>query len=294
MNFLQRICFTFCTLASFTCTPMPIWGIDASGIEEKFVDTVCKRRCDKAPQGPPGPTGAQGPAGPAGAKGPTGCPGAAGSPGFAGSPGVTGPIGPAGPTGPVATPGGPTGPTGAIGATGSTGPTGPTGPAGPGVTGPTGDPPPSVISPYASIADLTSQMPGTTAPTIVTFTTNNFLNLINHIGGGSAITFLVPGVYVITVSAQIGQSAVGLTNIDIWFRVNGADLPLSNNRITLDSPGESGNTTIISFQRFNAGDQLDVFQSVSVTGNGAGLVTLNPPNEPIVTSINVNIAFISS
>lgn len=305
MNFLYRVFAILCTVSPFAFVSTDLYAAsgyiadsdsDTGQSQSQSLDHLIKgssykKDCGKAPQGPPGPRGPQGRPGPVGPRGPQGCPGAAGSPGGPGTTGPTGPTGAAGAVGPTSV--GLTGATGATGVTGATGDTGPTGPAGPGLTGPTGPPPPFVAGPYASISDLTSQIPGTTAPTIVTFSRNNLLNLIVHIPGSSAIIFPVPGIYIFGITAEIGQTGSAQTNVDIWLRLNGVDVPISTERVALDAANEFRTSTSLTTLRLNAGDQLDVFQSVSTLGQGAGLLTLNPPNEPFVPSIDITIAFVS-
>ncbi|MFA6916489.1 MAG: hypothetical protein WC222_08840 [Parachlamydiales bacterium] len=199
------------------------------------------------------------------------------------------PQGPPGPTGP-------TGPAGAAGPAGPTGATGPAGPAGPtGATGATGAPGPAGLGvvPYASITDVTTQTPGTTNPTIVTLSTNEVLNGITHAPNTSAIIFPTAGVYVITISSQVGETIAGSTNIDFWIRLNGADVPRTNSRTNVTLATDVRISTISILIPLNAGDQIDLFQSVSAVGRGAGLLTIAPVGEPVSPSVALSISLVS-
>ncbi len=173
------------------------------------------------------------------------------------------------------------GPTGSAGATGATGSTGATGPAGLGVV------------PYALISDVSTQTPGTINPTIVTLSTNEVLNGITHAPNTSAIIFPTAGVYLITISAQVGETVAGSTNIDFWIRLTGADVPRTNSRTNVALATDVRISTISILIRLSAGDQIDLFQSVSAVARGAGLLTIAPAGEPVAPSVVLAINLIS-
>ena len=258
-------------------------------LELDTISTSCKKDCHQPPQGPPGP---KGPVGATGERGITGATGATGVTGLVGPNGSTGPAGTTGATGATGLVGsnGSTGPAGTTGATGTMGATGPTGATGAtGTTGPTG----LGVVPYAFITDVTTQTPGTTNPTIVTLSTNEVLNGIIHAPNTSAIIFPTTGVYVITISSQVGETIAGSTNIDFWIRLNGADVPRTNSRTNVTLATDVRISTISILIPLNAGDQIDLFQSVSAIGRGAGLLTIAPLGEPVAPSVKLAISLIS-
>lgn len=228
-------------------------------------------RGERGPVGARGAVGARGQRGATGLTGATGLPGATGATGAAGAVGATGPMGPVGPAGSAGSTG-PMGPTGAAGAdglagatgaagssaydvwlglghtgsqqdfidslTGAQGPTGATGATG--ATGPAGT---SGLGDSASFWDLTTQGddgPGgylaDTAYPMMFGQTDPANNQGISMTAGSQITFTHPGVYNIAFSAQISKSQGGTaSNVSIWLRRNGVNVPDTNTDLTLQS-----------------------------------------------------------
>ena len=189
---------------------------------------------EQGEQGLAGLTGAQGLRGEAGlpgARGLRGAPGINGIDGIDGQTGATGAQGPAGTNGSV----GATGPAGATGATGPVGATGAVGPPGPAGTSGLGD--------SGSFWDVTTQGddgPGgylaDTAYPMLIGQADAANNQGVSIASGSRISFTNSGVYNIAFSAQVTRSQGGNeSDITIWIRKNGVDVPDSATDFTLQA-----------------------------------------------------------
>ena len=188
-------------------------------------------------QGVPGEQGATGPVGAMGARGLTGETGPRGFRGFRGVPGINGADGVNGINGLNGVDGtnGFNGTNGAVGPTGPTGATGATGPQGPAGTSGLGD--------SGSFWDVTTQgddgpggyLPDTAYPMLFgQADTGN--NQGVSITSGSRISFSNNGVYNIAFSAQVTRSQGGsASNISIWLRRNGVDVPDSSTDVTLQA-----------------------------------------------------------
>ena len=172
-----------------------------------------------------GLTGAQGLRGDMGMRGLRGIQGIAGLNGTNGINGTNGVNGTNGINGAV----GPIGPAGPTGATGSTGPQGPAGASGLGDSG--------------SFWDVTTQGddgPGGYLPDTAYAMRFGQADTANNqgisISNGSRVTFSNSGVYNIAFSAQVTRSQGGSSsNISIWIRRNGVDVPDSATDFTLQA-----------------------------------------------------------
>lgn len=179
-------------------------------------------------QGDPGPTGLMGAQGLRGLVGPRGFRGMAGLNGINGLNGTNGTNGTNGVNG-VNGVNGAVGPVGPTGATGATGPQGPAGTSGLGDSG--------------SFWDVTTQGddgPGgylpDTAYEMLIGQADTANNQGVSIANGSRISFVNDGVYNIAFSAQISRSQGGTSsNVSIWLRRNGVDVPDSTTDLTLQA-----------------------------------------------------------
>ena len=147
------------------------------------------------------------------------------------------------------------------------GPTGPTGPAGPtGLTGAVGPQGPAVMLNYGSFYDTTTQVL-TAANTAQAMTLNQSTNGVSgvissgvSVVSGSQITAAQAGVYNIQFSAQLDKTDAGSDDVSIWLRHNGADVPWSGTKMTLDQTKR--NVAAWNFMIYmNAGDQVQLMWS---------------------------------
>lgn len=168
-----------------------------------------------------------GPQGVCGPKGETGTAGARGATGATGAQGIQGECGPQGPQGIP----GIQGEQGPIGLTGAQGVAGPQGiPGIQGIPGPQG----ARGGWYGSFYDTTSQdnqNSGSAYPMRLNTTDSaNGVSLVD----GSKVRVANSGVYNIQFSAQIINTSLDLTNVDIWLAKNGQNVDNSNTTVTID------------------------------------------------------------
>jgi hypothetical protein len=88
---------------------------------------------------------------------------------------------------------------------------------------------PSITSPkYGAFQDSTTQSAAsTTTAYAITFDTTDFSNNVTMVSS-SRITFAAAGIYNIQFSLQLSNLANSTEDVDVWFRVNGTDIPKSN------------------------------------------------------------------
>jgi hypothetical protein len=245
-------------------------------------------------EGEPGPPGEQGEPGPEGECGPVGPAGEPGADGEPGEPGETGPQGEQGEQGET----GATGATGATGSTGATGATGATGPQGePGECGPQGEPGPigpagiTTLGDYGSFYHNPSVAPAgahlATLFPLGSTTTSRGISVVD----GSKITVSRDGVYNIQFSAQLYKGADNKADaIDIWLTKNGANLPSTNTRISLDKNVFFQVAAWNFVQEALAGDYFQlVFSSNDETVVISGIEPQTNPDRPAVPSIIVTV-----
>ena len=149
--------------------------------------------------------------------------------------------------------------------------------------------------PHATITDTTTQTPDTAdTPTLITLDTNNVLVGISHTAGSGTITFPSAGVYLIIVTSEISQTTGSSKNVDIWLRLNGADIANSNRRNTVET---SDSVQIIAQSYIipiSAGQHIEIFQSVDSTVGSPGIYSFAPTGEPVIPSITVTVNYIST
>lgn len=141
---------------------------------------------------------------------------------------------------------------------------------------------------FAQISSTDDQRPETTKPTIVTLNQNDAISGIEHTSDKNPgdIHITESGVYVVIAAPQIGRTkGTEPRYVDIWLRKNGIDIPHSNVRVvirTKDNKDVIVNQTMLPFNR---SDLINIMMSVEVTGEGLGLETIKPKDEPIIPSI---------
>jgi len=87
----------------------------------------------------------------------------------------------------------------------------------------------SLISPnYGAFQDSTTQsVASTTTAYPITFNTTDYSSNVTMVSS-SRITFTVAGLYNIQFSLQLSNLANSTEDVDVWFRLNGTDVPKSN------------------------------------------------------------------
>ena len=123
--------------------------------------------------------------------------------------------------------------------------------------------------------------------TLVTLSTNEVLNSITHTASSGLIVFQTAGTYLISISAQVSQTAAQTTSLRLWLRKNGADLPDSTRTRTLTQATDVGSMSLVYMVSMVATDTLEVYQSVDNMGRNTGLYALTPTGAPAAPSIIV-------
>jgi hypothetical protein len=106
---------------------------------------------------------------------------------------------------------------------------------------------------------------------------------------GSQITFANSGVYNIQFSAQMDKTDAGTDDASIWLRQNGADVPWSNTKVTLDATRRS--VAAWNFMvSVNAGDNVQLMWSTpDVNMRILAAPTQTNPIRPAIPSLIVTV-----
>lgn len=220
----------------------------------------------RGPAGPAGPAGLQGAQGAQGIQGPQGLAGATGATGATGESGVAGPMGPVGPVGPV----GPMGPVGATGATGASG---------------------LLQGIYGSYLDTTTQLNSTPGQPIAmklnTVVSQRQVSIVDT----TKVRVAVAGTYNIAFSAQMFHNANEATTTDIWLRVNGSDLPLSNTQVTFEKKDFKYVAAWNFMVDLNANDYVQLMwfsndSTVRVSYSAEAIAPVRPAIPSLILTIN--------
>lgn len=122
----------------------------------------------------------------------------------------------------------------------------------------------------------------------MTFNQNDQLQGLTHstVTNTGSITVSKTGVYAIFAGAQVGKESGATTiNADMWIRVNNVDVVNSNVRNSVKQADDTKVLINTSGILLNAGDYVNVMQSVDSVGAGAGLIVTSPVGEPVIPSI---------
>lgn len=141
----------------------------------------------------------------------------------------------------------------------------------------------SSIKPYLQASDTTDQQPASTAPTLVTMNQTDLSSNITHSAG--VVTIQVAGIYYIMAAGQCGMTVNSNINCHLWFRKNNVDIPDSNTRAHLTTTDDSVVLVTQAIVSFAVNDTLKIYQSINVTGKGAGLLHSSPAGEPEIPSM---------
>ena len=148
--------------------------------------------------------------------------------------------------------------------------------------------------PYGSVSSSINQFnTSTTTSRSITYDTDEILNLISHstISNPERIHIQVEGTYLITFSAQLRGAAA---DIDIWLRQNGADVPRTNSRSSLQNANDYRLLVVTFIVPAIANDYFELVQSTTNINAGLAAVgTLTNPTRPAIPSIIVTINKVS-
>jgi hypothetical protein len=153
--------------------------------------------------------------------------------------------------------------------------------------------------PYINLSSMTSQYqgggstsPGTAStPTAIKHEiTEDSYGLYTDPTDPSKIYVSNTADYLVETSVQFGKSTSSSSQVDLWFRVNGTDIPRSNSRGTFQGNPNEILLTVPFIYNFNAGDYLQIMFSSSDDRVGAeafsGLTAPTRPNIPsVITAV---------
>lgn len=144
---------------------------------------------------------------------------------------------------------------------------------------------------FAQLSSLETQQPTTTSPTVMRF---NQVDGLSQMGFNPAkptdIVVQVDGAYLIVAAGQVGRSSSASDDyVDLWIRVNGADVGNSNTRQTVPDTAFTAVLVSQGVAILKAGDIIQVAYSVSATGQGLGIIATTPANEPAIPSIILSV-----
>ncbi len=145
-----------------------------------------------------------------------------------------------------------------------------------------------MITDFAQISSSEDQRPDTTEPVAITMNQNDAISGIGHDAASNPEDIVVnkSGIYVLIAAPQIGRlSGVEPRYVDFWLRRNGADIPNSNIRAILRSSDNKDVIVNQTMMPFNREDKINVMMSVEKTGEGLGIETIKPKDEPTIPSI---------
>jgi len=143
-----------------------------------------------------------------------------------------------------------------------------------------------------AFSDTTSQLQGGTGvastPTAITYNSADVTNGIDLvIGSPSQIRVSKTGLYQVQFSIQFDKTGGGTSQVDVWLRVNGTDVPDSASQVVV--AGTNGETvlTVPYMLNLNALDRIEVvFASTDATMEVASFPALTTPYvRPAIPSI---------
>ena len=154
--------------------------------------------------------------------------------------------------------------------------------------------------PYGAFQDSTDQIAAsTTVAYPVTFDTTDFSNGVTVVSN-SRITVANAGLYNLQFSIQLTNNTNATHDVDIWFRVNGTNVPASNSRFGLaqrKSPGDPYHiiAALNYFVSLNATDYVEIMWRTNDVGVYIEhYVASASPTRPAVPSAIATMSFVSA
>jgi hypothetical protein len=153
--------------------------------------------------------------------------------------------------------------------------------------------------PYGAWQDDTTQSAAsTTSAYAITLNTVDYAEGIT-IQSGSQLKVLYSGIYNIQFSLQLSNLANSTEDVDVWFRVNGTDVPKSNSIFGLAPRKSAGNPyhiigSLNYFASLTANDYIQIMwhtsnTNVTIKANG----TQTSPTRPSTPSAIVTMQYVS-
>jgi hypothetical protein len=154
--------------------------------------------------------------------------------------------------------------------------------------------------PYGAFQDSTDQTAAsTTVAYPVTFNTTDFSNGVT-VSSNSRITVAKAGLWNLQFSIQLVNTTNATHDVDIWFRVNGTNVPASNSRFGLAPRKSAGDpyhviAALNYFVSLNATDYVEIMWKTNDTGVYIEHYPVSAsPTRPAVPSAIVTMTFVSA
>ena len=154
--------------------------------------------------------------------------------------------------------------------------------------------------PYGAFQDSTDQIAAsTTVAYPVTFNTTDFSNGVTVVSN-SRITVANAGLYNLQFSIQLTNNTSATYDVDIWFRVNGTNVPASNSRFGLAPRKSAGDpyhiiAALNYFVSLNATDYVEImWRTNDVAVYIEHYVASASPTRPAVPSAIATMSFVSA
>ena len=154
--------------------------------------------------------------------------------------------------------------------------------------------------PYGAFQDSTDQVAvSTTVAYPVTFNTTDFSNGVTVVSN-SRITVANAGLYNLQFSIQLTNNTNATHDVDIWFRVNGTNVPASNSRFGLAPRKSAGDpyhiiAALNYFVSLNATDYVQIMWRTNDVGVYIEHYPVSAsPTRPAIPSAIVTMSFVSA
>jgi hypothetical protein len=154
--------------------------------------------------------------------------------------------------------------------------------------------------PYGAFQDSTDQVAAsTTVAYPVTFNTTDFSNGVT-VASNSRITVAKAGLWNLQFSIQLVNTTNATHDVDIWFRVNGTNVPASNSRFGLAPRKSAGDpyhviAALNYFVSLNATDYVEIMWRTNDTGVYIEHYPVSAsPTRPAVPSAIATMTFVSA
>ena len=154
--------------------------------------------------------------------------------------------------------------------------------------------------PYGAFQDSTTQTAAsTTVAYPVTFNTTDFSNGVTVVSN-SRITVTTAGLYNLQFSIQLINTTNASQDVDVWFRVNGTNVPASNSRFGLaprKSPSDPFHLIMALnyFVSLNATNYVEIVWCTTDTGVSIEQYPAGTsPTRPTIPSAIATMSFVSA
>jgi hypothetical protein len=154
--------------------------------------------------------------------------------------------------------------------------------------------------PYGAFQDSTDQVAAsTTVAYPVTFNTTDFSNGVT-VASNSRITVANAGIWNLQFSIQLTNTTNSTQDVDVWFRVNGTNVPASNSRFGLAPRKSAGDPfhlimALNYFVSLNATDYVEIVWRTTDTGVYIEHYPVSAsPTRPAIPSAIATLSFVSA